>query len=56
MIFDLEKNTAIEKKYWELREEKKSNDSDYLNKIFLNAIELQQQSDTKVGIEFKFRN
>ena len=50
MIFDLENNTAIEKKYWELREEKKSNDSDYLNKIFLNAIELQQQSDTKVGL------
>ena len=46
MIFDLEKIQQL-KKYWELREEKKSNDSDYLNKIFLMQLNYNNKAIQK---------
>ncbi len=50
IIFDLEKNTNIEKKYWSLDSKNKYLLSRDLDSLFLNSFKLQQMSDTKIGL------
>ncbi len=47
---DLNKNELNEKSYWRLESNKRKSDDNYLKKIFDNSLQLQQLSDTKVGL------
>ena len=50
MVFDVIKNSYEEKQYWNLESKKKEHDAKYLDGLFINSLKLQQQSDTKVGL------
>ncbi len=48
--FNLNKNTFHEKKYWDLTISENKSSSLDLHKLFKNSFNLQQQTDTKIGI------
>ncbi|MBC8303063.1 MAG: asparagine synthase (glutamine-hydrolyzing) [Pelagibacterales bacterium] len=50
MVFDLDKDQYLEKKYWNIVSEKTELDLDRLDEIFYNSLKLQQESDTKIGL------
>ena len=50
MVFDIKNNSCEEKSYWSLTYKKTKSDLNYINQCFENSLKLQQQSDTKIGL------
>jgi|TARA_B110001452_G_C15237367_1_gene428404 asparagine synthase (glutamine-hydrolysing) len=50
MVFDIKKNSHEEKSYWSLAYKKIKSDFNYIDECFQNSLKLQQQSDTKIGL------
>ena len=50
MVFDIKGNSYEEKNYWNLTHKKSKSDLNYIDKCFKNSLKLQQQSDTKIGL------